>query len=300
MSVVLFFPGLTPTRYDAIERFVTTQEHAKRRFAEADEVLGYPLLDAYRDASIYEWEVFECGFMALALALADWAEERYGATPELCGGQSYGEVMAAVWAGTLSYPDALRLMSRSVVVEQDWFSSLDEPLGCHFFYRLPIETVERLVGEFRAGGDWIELSVAFDASVHAVSASLRTLERFEQRVREEGGFPFYTVNRAEHCSAVAGLRERLDREVYRTVEWRTARIPVISDVDGRTLREGEEIRRDLLDGWTTPVHWSTVLRGIRSAGGREVWIPGPRNMYARITAREFPTKVITPRTALGT
>lgn len=298
MSLVLFFPGLTPTKYDAVGDFVTRDRHAAARFAEADEVLGYSLVEAYRTASIYDWEVYQSGYMALTLALADWAEERYGEQPHLCGGQSYGAVMAAVRAGALGYADALRLMSRSVLVELDYFASQPEPIGCHFFYKLSYDTVRRLIDEFTAGGEWMELSVAFDASVHAVSASMATLERFQQRVREEGGMPFYTVDRAEHCSAVAGLRDRLAEEVYSTVPWHDTRIPFLSDVDGRCLTGGEEIKNDLLAGWTTPVHWRTVLDGIGRAGGDRVWIPGPRNMFARISNRVFPTRVISPRTAL--
>ncbi len=69
-------------------------------------------------------------------------------------------------------------------------------------------------------------------------------------------------------------------------------------MDGRLLTDAEEIKQDLLDGWTTPVHWATILRGLRTAEVDEVWIPGPRNMFARITNNSFPTKVITPKMAL--
>ncbi|CAM5492552.1 malonyl CoA-acyl carrier protein transacylase [Streptomyces spiroverticillatus] len=299
MSLVLFFPGLTPTTYDAISEFATTHAYAKQRFAEADEVLGYSLIEAYKKASIYDWEVYQSGVMALALALADWAEEHYAEQPGLCGGQSYGAVMAAVRAGTLSYADALRLMSRSVRVEQDYFASQPEPIGCHFFYKLSYDTVMRLIEEFRAQGEWMELSIAFDASVHAVSASLGAIARFEERVRQEGGIPFYTVDRAEHCSANAGLRDRLAKEVYGSVTWNDPVIPIISDVDGRLLTEGAAVREDLLDGWTTPIHWQTIVQGISRGGGDRVWIPGPRNMFARISNRVFPTRVISPRTALA-
>ncbi|MER7402470.1 ACP S-malonyltransferase [Streptomyces sp. NPDC000070] len=295
MSVALFFPGLIPTRYDTISEFVATNEQARKRFAEADDVLGYSLVEAYRDAAIYDWEVYEAGFMALSLALADWAEENLDGTPAVCGGQSFGAFMAAVRAGALSYAEGLRLLQRSVVVERDYFESLTEPLGCHFFYRLPFATVETLLKEFEERGEYVELSVALDDDVHAVSGTLATLERFEHRVREEGGFPFYTMNRAEHCSAVAGLRQRLHDEVYGDFAWRPARIPLVSDVDGRLLTDPEEIKQDLLDGWTTPVHWETVIRGLRNARVEEVWIPGARSMFARITRNSFHTRVISPK-----
>lgn len=299
MSLVLFFPGLTPTRYDSVSEFVTTHEYAGRRFAEAGEVLGYSLVDAYRRASVHDWEVHQSGYLALTLALADWAEDHYGEQPGLCGGQSFGAVMAAVRSGCLTYADALLLTARSVRVEQQHFASLPEPLGCHFFYRLPHAAVERLMAEFRAQGEWMELSVAFDASVHAVSARRAALGRFEERVREEGGIPFHTIGRAEHCSVNAGLRARLAGEVYGSVTWHDPAVPFVSDVDGRVLRSGAEIREDLLDGWTTPVRWQTVVDGISRGGGDRVWIPGPRNMFARISNRVFPTRVISPREALG-
>ncbi|WP_051836141.1 ACP S-malonyltransferase [Streptomyces sp. NRRL WC-3742] len=299
MSVALFFPGLIPTRYDAVAEFVARDQRARRYFAQADEVLGYRLIEAYRDAAIYDWEVYEAGFMAVTLALAEWAEREYGVAPSVCGGQSFGAFMATVRAGVLSYPESLELIRRSVVVERDYFENLAEPLGCHFFYRLPYETVERLLAQARDEEGWLELSVVLDEAVHAVSGSLPALERFERRVREEGGFPFYTMNRAEHCSAVAPLRARLLEEVYGTVPWHEARIPLVSDVDGRLLTDPEEIKHDLLDGWTTPVHWRTVVDGLRAAGTEEVWIPGPRNMFARITNTTFRTRVVSPKLALA-
>ncbi|MDJ1136549.1 ACP S-malonyltransferase [Streptomyces iconiensis] len=299
MTEALFFPGLIPTPYSRIRPFVENSEHAIRRFATADDVLGYHLADAYRTADIYDWEVFEAGFMAVSLALADWASEERGVHAGVCGGQSFGAFMAAVWAGALSYPEALQLVRRSVPVEDGYFASLDEPVGCHFFHKLPYDTVTKLVEEVHARGEWAEICVVLDEEVHAVSASQRTLTEFTRRVKEEGGIAFYTMNRAEHCTAVAGLRTRLHDEVYGAFPWKQARIPVVSDVDGRLLTEGEDIKQDLLDGWTTPVHWETILRGLHTAGAARVWIPGPRNMFARITNKSFPTELITPKMALA-
>ncbi|WP_018218353.1 ACP S-malonyltransferase [Salinispora vitiensis] len=294
----MFFPGLVPTSPTSLQSFAEGSHHAQARLAVADDVLGYPVLSRYASASIYEWEVFEAGYMAVSLALADWATERWQLSPAVAGGQSFGAFMAAVFAGALTYHDALLLLRRSVTVETDFFDGLPEPLGCHFFYRLSHDQVENLVAEFRAAGHLLELSVVLDEEVHAVSGPRAALADFARRVREEGGHPFYTMNRAEHCSMVAGLRTRLENEVYGTVRWHRPSIPLLSDVTGALLTTPEEVRTDLLDGWTHPVRWNTVTDGLRAAGVDHVHIVGPRSMFARITRGRFPTTLITTKTVL--
>lgn len=298
-TAALFFPGLVPTSHNAVSAFAEGSAHARRRLAVADEVLGYSVLSRYRDASIYDWEVFEAGYMAISLALADWAVEHHGVQPRVCGGQSFGAFMAAVFAGALSYRDALLLLQRSVQVEVSYFDTLPEKLGCHFFYRLSHAQVDELVREFRAAGHPIELSVVLDEQVHAVSGPSAVLADFESRVREAGGYPFYTMNRAEHCSMVGGLRDRLRDEVYPTVTWRTPEVPLLSDVTGEQLTDPVAICNDLLDGWTHPVHWNTVTDGLRAAGVDHVYVVGPRTMFARITSGIFDTTLVTTKMALG-
>ncbi|GAA4621137.1 ACP S-malonyltransferase [Saccharopolyspora hordei] len=291
----LYFPGLVPTKFSTIETFLRTDDHARRRLAEADEFLGYSLMDAYAEADVYDWEVYESGFMVVTLALADWALENVELNPVLCGGQSFGAIIAAVFSGALSYQDGLALVRNSVLVEVDYFDHQPEPLGCLFFYRMTSQQVDDLVAEFRAAGRDVEVSIYLDDSVHAVSGTLADLELLEARVREAGGFPFYTMNRSEHCPSVRPLRDRLETEVYDRVSWHRPKWPMLSDVSGKLLTDPEEIEQDLLDGWVTPVHWSTVVGGMRDAGTEQVHIIGPRNMFSRITNNALPTEVITPK-----
>jgi [acyl-carrier-protein] S-malonyltransferase len=295
MTHAVFFPGLVPTTWSAIADYVTEDPAARDRFGAAGEVLGYDLAAAYATADVYDWEVYEAGFMALSLALADWSVRDGGLAPSVCGGQSFGSVVGAVFTGALSYEDGVRLVRDSVRVEQEWFEAQEVPLGCLFLYRLSEQAVDRLVQESCAAGRWAQVSVHLDNSVHAISGSIPTLGLIEQRVREEGGYPFYTMNRAEHCPAVEGLRLRLADEVYGRLTWHGAAVPMLSDVDGTLLTGGAEIRDDLLAGWTTPVHWSVIVGGLQEAGVERVHVVGPRSMFARITNGVLPTDVVTPK-----
>lgn len=295
MADAIYFPGLVPTTFPTIAEFLTENEFAQRRLAVADEVLGYSLIEAYEKAEVYDWEVFEAGFMALSLALADWATEHLALRPVVYGGQSFGAIVGAVYAGVLDYPDALRLVRESTRVELDYFGGLAEPVGCFFFYRLDSTVVDRLVAQCLAEGHRVEASIYLDNSVHGVSGTMTGLDRFQELVAEAGGHAFYLMNRAEHCSMVVELRQRLEAEVYSQLVWHHSPLPLLSDVTGRLLTEPADVMTDLLDGWTSPVRWSTVVDGIRASGAERAFVIGPRNMFARLTGNSVPTAVVTPK-----
>lgn len=298
MADVVYFPGLVPTTFATIETYLRTDIYARARLREADEVLGYSLVDAYRDAEVYDWEVYEAGVLALSLALADWADDTLDLDPVAFGGQSFGAIVGAVWAGVLPYPDALRLVRESTRVELDWFGSRPTALGCFFFYRLDAVTVDGLIARARGEGHVVEGSIYLDNSVHAVSGTSTGLDRMRELVAEAGGHAFYSMNRAEHCSLVQGLRDRLAAEVYGDLRWFRSTLPMLSDVTGALLTDPDDIRDDLLDGWVTPVHWAAVSAAIRRAGADRAVVIGPRTMFGRLTQRTVPTAVLTPRSVL--
>ncbi len=296
MADAIYFPGLVPTTFPSIAEFFTENPYARQRTAIADDVLGYSLTAAYERADVYDWEVYEAGFMALNLALADWAGDSLDLDPVVFGGQSFGAIVGAVYAGALDYADGLRLIRESTRVELDYFGGLTEPLGCFFFYRLAADDVDALLEECRAEGHRVEGSIYLDNRVYGVSGTMSGLERLRELVTRAGGRAFYLMNRAEHCPMVADLRQRLEAEVYSRLTWRDVRLPMISDVTGCLLTDRVAIMTDLLDGWTTPVHWSTVAAGIQASGADRAFVVGPRNMFARLTGASVPTAMITPRT----
>src|SRR5699024_4711533 len=98
----LFFPGLVPSRYSIISEYIANDPYARHRFTELSEILGYSLVEAYREADIYDWEVYELGHSAVCLALADFAVEKLGVEPTVVVGQSFGSFVGALFSGVLS------------------------------------------------------------------------------------------------------------------------------------------------------------------------------------------------------
>ena len=67
----LFFPGLVPSRYSIISEY-SERSLRPSPFHRIKRNSGV-FLGGYREADIYDWEVYELGHSAVCLALADFA-----------------------------------------------------------------------------------------------------------------------------------------------------------------------------------------------------------------------------------
>ena len=122
---------------------------------------------------------------------------------------------------------------------------------------------------------WAEVSVRADRGVYAVSGTIDAVRRIERAVRARGGRLFYTIDRAEHCPRMLPVRERVEREAYAGVVFADPAVPLVSDVTGEVLRSAEEVRTDLLDGWTHPTIATTLYDGLEAVGVTRLIVPGP-------------------------
>lgn len=108
----LVFPGMSPTRFQDSAKFMLINPVARRLVAEADDALGYSLVDRYRDTEGDYSEYAQVAFLVNCLALAEWAQDRFDPQPALCVGPSFGGKTAAAHTGVLDFADAVRLTMR--------------------------------------------------------------------------------------------------------------------------------------------------------------------------------------------
>ncbi|MGQ0842178.1 ACP S-malonyltransferase [Actinokineospora sp.] len=294
MRSAILFPGLVPVSYQGLAGYLSHDRHAGARFTEAADVLGYSLFDAFRAAGPTDWEALDCAYLAVNLALADHALELMANEPVLVAGASFGALPAVVLAGGLDYPAALELVARSARIQAGYLAGFTEPAGCHFFCKVPVEDVEEIVAEVAADGRWIEISAYLGPDIHGVSASLATIELVKARLTARGGWGFHTMNRPQHCARLAELRDDLAERVYRPALFSAARIPLLSDIDGRSLVDPAELRSSLLSGWVDPVRLSVTQQGLARAGIDRAHMVGPRNIIGRLVAEVCEVVTVTP------
>ncbi|WP_141584375.1 ACP S-malonyltransferase [Actinomadura sp. WMMA1423] len=295
------FPGMAPSNFDAVGAFMTRSPYARRRLAEASEVLGYDLLEEFRASTADYSEAAQLAFVVNSLALADWAADHAGLRPSVCVGPSFGGMAATAYSRSLDYPDLIRLAALSARRELAYFTADPRRIVTHFFFRTPPERFERLMAESTEEGDWAELSSHLDSDFYAVCLHEEAVERFRKRVRRAGGIPLYTMWPATHCGALAELRRILADEVYAGFRFADPVLPVVSDQDGRIIQSGDQVHAMLLDGYVRPVKWPESVRTLREMGVRRVRVPGPSNLFDRLSHGRFEeVTAIGPETALRT
>lgn len=300
METAIVFPGMGPSRFQDVAKFLLINPVARRLTAEADAVLGYSLFDRYRDADEDYSEYAQVAFLVTCVALAEWARETGAADGQVCAGPSFGGKAAAVHSGALGFADAVRVTAGLVRCEEEYFSREHTDVVTHSFTRLSAELLDGVLAQLRDGGDWFEVSCYVDEDFHMVSLREERVEWFQQRLRALGGFPLYSMKPPLHCAAFAGLREKAEREVFAGVRFADPVLPVVADQDGAVLETAAGVRGMLLDGFVRPVRWPAVVATLTGLGVTRVVVAGPDAIFGRVgcTTRNFEVVALNPRMAM--
>ncbi|WLQ45269.1 ACP S-malonyltransferase [Streptomyces laculatispora] len=273
---------------------------ARRLVADADDALGYSLVDRYREAEGDYSEYAQVAFLVNCLALAVWAHDRFDPEPELCVGPSFGGKTAAAHTGVLDFADAVRLTAGWARLLESWFAENHQDVVTHSFTRVPRPELDRVLAELDERGEWYELSCQVDEDFHMVSLRAPVLDWLGKRLRSVGGLPLYTMRPPMHASVFAPLRERAEKELFAPLTFHDPRIPVVADQDGTLLTTGEQVRTMLLDGFVRPVRWPVVVDALRRHGVGRLYVAGPDSLFGRVpvTTRNFDVVAVDPRAAL--
>ncbi|MEU8509509.1 ACP S-malonyltransferase [Streptomyces brevispora] len=273
---------------------------ARRLVAEADDALGYSLVDRYRETEGDYSEYAQVAFLVNCLALAAWAHDRFDPEPALCVGPSFGGKTAAAHTGVLDFADAVRLTAGWARLLESWFAENHHDVVTHSFTRVPRPELDRVLAELDERGEWYEISCHVDEDFHMVSLRATVLEWLGKRLRSVGGLPLYTMRPPMHASVFAPLRERAERELFAPLTFHDPRIPVVADQDGTLLTTGDQVRTMLLDGFVRPVRWPVVVDTLRRHGIGKLYVAGPDSLFGRVpvTTRNFDVVTVDPRTAL--
>jgi len=207
-----------------------------------------------------------------------------GALPErpaFLAGHSLGEYTALVAAGSLSVSDALllvrergRLMALAGTTNPGTMAAilgLDEGAAVKICeesgaepanYNLPRQTV--------------------------IGGAPSAVERAMELAKERGGKALpVKVSGAFHTSLMAPAAGQFAR-IVDEVEFRAPQIPVISNVTGRPLTDGEDVRRDLRDQIMKPVRWQQTIEFLTSAGVTHFVEVGPGRILTNMLKRGAP------------
>lgn len=294
--LTLLFSGLVPNKQPNVYELLASVPYGRDLVEQAEAVLGPDLLGRHRNAEIYDWDIYQTVYMIEHLVLASTWERLTQCRTDVLAGQSFGSLTAAVYAECLPFNEMVQLITRSTVVEEAYFSEAAAPLACVFYARLSREKTEQLMAEVLSEetDGWLDISVVQERGVFSVSGTASLVHRFGDEVREHGGLVFYTVERAEHCPALAPLADRLEHEVYSKFKFQAPARPLLSD-NGQFLSTGAEVAHDLARGWSRRLVNAEQYQAMLDYGVNRMVIPGHSALFSGPDNHSFEKLLIRSR-----
>ena len=235
-------------------------------FREADEALGEPLSELIFNGPAEALTLTENTQPAIVtmstavLRLLDWR----GIRPAMVAGHSLGEYSAHVAAGTIAFPDAVRLvrnrgryMQEAVPVGTGAMAAI---LG------LDPAGVERACAE-AAQGDVVSAANLNAPGQIAIAGASAAVKRAIDRAKALGArraIPLQ-VSAPFHCALMKPAEDRLTPEL-RAVDARMPRVPVIANVDAEPKTDSRSAIDALIRQIASPVRWEDVVRRMVADG----------------------------------
>jgi malonate decarboxylase epsilon subunit len=217
--------------------------------------------------------------LALLVAGVSWyrAAVARGLAVGYLGGHSIGHWAAAVSAGALDLPDALRLVAlrgEAMRAASPAGSGMIAVLG------LREDAVERVAASARDAGllAWSS-NVNADGQV-AVSGTEPGLDRVTELARAAGAQRVVrlAVEVPAHSPLMAPAAERL-RRALDGIEVRRPSLPLVGNLTGQTLFTADALRRELWSGIERPVRWRDGTRVLAERGvTRWLQVPPGRSL----------------------
>jgi len=299
-QTAIVFPGMGPSAFADVGRFMLVNPFARNLVAVADDVLGYSLVDAFREAEGDYSEAAQVAFLVNCLASAHWAREHLGIEPDVCVGPSFGEKAAIAFAEALPVHEAVRMTAELARCMDDYFSREHTDIVTHSFVRTPEDKLAEILAELDEQGEWHDISCYIDDGFYMLSLSETRVAWLESRLRAIGGLSLYTMRPPMHSAAFAGLRDEVEREVLSTLRFADPKLPVVADQDGTLLRTSAGIHTMLLDSFVRPLRWPDVVAALERFGVERVCVAGPDSLFGRVgaTTRKFAVIPANPRIAM--
>lgn len=274
-------------------------------FAEADEVLGFPLAELCwqgPEEALTLTEHAQPAIVAHAIAALRAMQERGNFLFDAVVGHSLGEWTALVAAGALSLAEALslvrlrgRFMQQAVPAGQGAMSVV---MG------LEHDVVQRLcaVALEQCPGRVVALAARNGRTQIAVSGHADAVAWVENLARARGaiGVTTLTVSAPFHCALMAPAAEEM-RLALAGVQWSAPTATVWSTVTGAPILDPAWIPDLLLRQFTEPVLWQPALEAMAAAGTERAYALGParslKGMVRRIV-RSLQVHVVDEAAAL--
>lgn len=264
------FPGMGKDLYD-------TYPEAKEKFEKANEILGFRITDIMFEGTpeeLKQTKVTQPAIFLHSVIRALVMGEDFA--PDMVAGHSLGEFSALVANKTLSFEDALVLVSKRAMAMQKACEIEESTMAAI------LGLDDAVVEEKCAAIDDVVIPANYNSPGQIViSGSKAGIEKAMEVLKEAGAkraLPL-AVGGAFHSPFMEPAREELAQAIKET-NFAEPICPIYQNVDGKAHSNPEEIKENLIAQLTSPVRWTQIMTNMIADGADHFTEIGPGKVLA--------------------
>ena len=245
---------------------------AKEMFDKANEILGFEItkiMFSGTDEELKQTKVTQPAIFLHSTILAACLGDDF--KPNMVAGHSLGELSALVANNTLSFENALKIVSKRAMAMQQACENEPSTMAAIIGLEDAIveEVCEKVDGVVVAANYNCPGQLVISGTVPAVQKACEVLT--ESGARRALLLP---VGGAFHSPLMESAREELAKAIEST-EFSSPSCPVYQNVVAKAVTDPEEIKTNLIAQLTSPVRWTQTMQAMIADGASEVVEVGP-------------------------
>ena len=266
------FPGMGKEHYD-------NSAFAKKLFEQANELLGFRISDIMfngTEADLKQTNVTQPAvFLHSIIAYKSIDRSTSSASPDMVAGHSLGEFYALVANGTLSFEDALKLVSIRAQAMQKACEITPSTMAA--VLNLADDKVEAICTEVQNETGEVVVPANYNCPGQLViSGSVKGIEIACERMKAAGAKRALVlpVGGAFHSSLMLPAKQELAAAIEAT-KFHSPTCAVYQNVAAKGVMDKEEIKQNLIDQLTGAVRWTQSVQAMIADGAYKFTEAGP-------------------------
>lgn len=248
-----------------------TSAIAKELFDKANEILGFNITEIMFNGTDEELKQTKVTQPAVFLHSVILAKTLPDFKPEMVAGHSLGEFSALVANGTLSFEDALQLVSKRAMAMQKACEITPSTMAA------VLNLDDKVVEDICASIDGVVVAANYNCPGQLViSGETKAVELACEKMKEAGAKRalILPVGGAFHSPMMEPAREELAAAIEATT-FTTPICPVYQNVTASAVSDPAEIKKNLITQLTAPVRWTQSVQQMIADGGTSFTEVGP-------------------------
>lgn len=248
-----------------------SSEIAKELFNKANEILGFNITEIMFNGTDEELKQTKVTQPAVFLHSVILAKTLTDFKPEMVAGHSLGEFSALVANGTLSFEDALKLVSKRAMAMQKACEITPSTMAA------VLNLDDKVVEDICASIDGVVVAANYNCPGQLViSGETKAVELACEKMKEAGAKRalILPVGGAFHSPMMEPAREELAAAIEATT-FNTPICPVYQNVTATAVSDPAEIKKNLITQLTAPVRWTQSVQQMIADGATSFTEVGP-------------------------